>query len=161
MHKVVQIHIEEYLDGTLLPVYRREVESHLEACPHCEEEVAEARRAREWMQLLVPEQPLAPAPGFYARLRNRVEVEKERRASWLLGFPVFTRQLGYAMMMLLVLLSGFFLTVWQTESAPTATEVIMEAPVIRAETPPLTSDRHTNREQVMQAIVAPVSMEGD
>lgn len=169
MHKAVQIHIEGYLDGKLLPATRCEVESHLNACPSCKREVAEVRETHQWMQLLVAESAaadLAPAPGFYARVCARVEAEQASRVSiWGTLFPVFSRQLRVAAVALALILMGFLITISQTEKpAPqlTADEMIMEAPAIRAETPALTADTHSNRENVMRAIVAPVSsVEGD
>lgn len=166
MHSVVQNHIEGYLDGHLLPAARREVESHLQSCPTCEREVAEARQTHEWMQLLVAEQPLAPAPGFYARVCARVEAQQESRVSvWGSLFPVFSRQLGLAAAMLALVMMSFFVTISQTEKHQTrltADEMIMDAPAIQAETPALTADTHSNRERVMRAIVAPLgSVEGD
>lgn len=164
MHTVIRNHIEAYLDGTLPPVVLREVESHLRQCPPCAAEVAETRQTHDWMQLLVPEQPMAPSPGFYARVAASIEAEQVRRGGWLaVLFPVFGRQLGFAMTMFVLLVSGFLLTVRQTEQprADTA-DVIMEAPAIRREMPTLTSDAHSNREHVMRAIVTPVSVvEGD
>jgi anti-sigma factor RsiW len=163
MHNVVETHIEGYLDGTLQPVVRREIDSHLASCQECRGELAEARKTHEWMQLLVPEQPLAPGPDFYARVSMRIDAERERRSGWLASlFPVFGRQLGFAMMMFVLLLGGLFLTIRQTEFQDSANEIMaMDAPALHNETPPLNADVQTNREQVMNAIVTQVSAEGD
>ncbi len=164
MHKVVQSQIEAYLDGTLLPLERREVESHLRGCAECRREMEAVEQTRGWLRLLVLEEPQAPAPGFYARVRQRVESEEARRAwpFWqLFPGPTVTRQLAYALIMLLVLLGSYVFTLEQTEPVP-AVEVMLDAPVIRAETPPLTSDTQANRERVMRAIVLPLgSTAGD
>ncbi len=164
MHTVIRNHIEAYLDGTLRPVMLREVEAHLRQCRSCAAEVAENRQAHEWMQLLVAEQTIAPSPGFYARVCASIEAEQVRRGGWLAAlFPVFGRQLGFALTMFVLLVGGFLLTVRQTEEPRSdAAEVIMETPAIRREMPALTSDARSNREHVMRAIVTPVSLaEGD
>ncbi len=164
MHNVVENHIEAYLDGTLRPVVRREVDSHLASCGACRSEVAEARRTHEWMQLLVPAQPLAPGPDFYARVAMRIDAEKERRDNRLAAlFPIFGKQLAFALMLFVLLVGGFFLTLRQTEFTDNANAIMaMDAPALHTETPPLNSaDVNANRDQVMRAIVTQVSAEGD
>ena len=158
MHRVIQAHIEGYLDGTLNAAVRRDLESHLEACAGCAAEIREARRTHEWMELLIAP-PQAPGPDFYARVRMRVEQEKERRTGFLPAlFPVFGRQLGLALAMLLLLLGGFLLTVHHNERQ-NAAAIIMESRAA-TETPSLSSDPRTAREQVMRAITQS-SAEGD
>jgi anti-sigma factor RsiW len=159
MHRVVQTHIEAYLDGTLNAPDRREVDSHLHACRECATEINEARRTHEWMELLIAP-PAAPGPNFYARLRMGIEAEKEQRVGFLPTlFPVLGRQLNTAFVLLLLLLSGFLLGVYHNESR-NAAAIIMQSKA-QAEAPLLSSDNQMNREQVMRAIVAPVSAEGD
>ncbi len=160
MHRVVQTHIEAYLDGTLPAIERRDVEGHLRTCGECAAEIRETQRTHEWMGLLVaPSQ--APGPDFYARVLLSVEAEKERRAGFLsVLFPVIGRQLAMAVTMLVLLLGGFLLGVYHNHRQ-NAAAVIMQSRA-QAETPVLSSDRNANREQVMRAIVTPVSSaEGD
>lgn len=162
MHKIVQKHLEATLDGSLLPVDRRELEAHLERCLDCRQELAEMRQTREWMQALVAREMLAPAPGFYARVRARVEAEAGQVWPFWQLLPVFSRQLGFAVMTLLLLVGVYLVTVQVTEQGTTTAELMLEAPVIRTETPALTADAHGNRERVMMAIVAPLGRaEGD
>ena len=168
MHKVVENHLEAYLDGSLLPAAKREVESHLDGCRACRQEIQEFHEAEGLMRLLVLDQPVAPAPGFYQRVRGRVEEEAARRAVWpfwqLFPVPSVSRQFGYALTMLVLLLGTYFFTLQHAElTAPTAmrAEILLEPPVIQNETPRLTADAHTNRERVMRAIVLPISAEGD
>lgn len=163
MHNVVQNHLEAYLDGSLLRVERRELDAHLESCGACRQELAEMRQTREWMQALVAREMLAPAPGFYARVRARVEAEAGQVWPFWQLFPAFGRQLRFAALTLLLLVGAYLFTVQQTEQGISAAELmLLEAPVIRTETPALTADHHANRERVMMAIVAPMGRaEGD
>ena len=156
MHKVVQIHLEASLDGSLLPSARRELEAHLEACPSCRQQLEGLRQTREWMKALVTKELLAPAPGFYARVRSRVEEQSQAWPFWQL-FPAFSRQLTVAVMMLLLLLGTYFVTLWQTERGSAIAELIPQAPIIYAETPALTANSHVNRERVLLAIVSPAA----
>ncbi len=160
MHRVVQTHIEAYLDGTLAAPQRREVEGHLHACRECATEVDEVQRTHEWMELLVAP-PQAPQPGFCTRVLLNVEAEKERRSGSLAAlFPVFSGQLAMALAMLLLLLGGFVATVYHNHRQ-NAAAIIMQSRA-QSETPSFSADVQANREQVMRAIVTPVSAaEGD
>jgi anti-sigma factor RsiW len=151
--------LESYLDGSLLPVRRREVESHLEGCPPCREEIAELLQTHEWMRLLAVGEGLAPEPGFYHRVRLRIAAEAALPAwpFWQL-FPALGRQLALAMMLLVLLLGAYLVALHETEwGRSDAAEMSLDAPVIRAEAPPLGGDNNANRERAMRAIVMPAS----
>lgn len=157
MHRVVEIHLESYLDGSLLPVRRREVESHLEGCPPCRAQVAELLQTHEWLRLLAADE--APEAGFYSRVRLRIAAEAALPAwpFWQF-FPALGRQLAFAMTLLVLLLGAYVVALNVTERGRGgAAEMSLDAGVIRAEAPPLGSDNNANRERVMRAIVMPAS----
>jgi len=162
MHRVVKIHLESYLDGSLLPVRRREVESHLEGCPPCRAQVAELFQTHEWLRLLAAEE--APAPGFYNRVGLRIAAEAALPAwpFWQF-FPALRRQLAFAMTLLVLLLGAYVVALQVTERGGSgAAEMSLDARVIRAEAPPLGGDNNANRERVMRAIVMPAgATQGD
>ncbi len=163
MHPVVRNYLEAHLDGSLLPPARRELESHLRDCATCRKDVEEARLTNEWMQALVTEL-MMPAPGFYARVRARVESEGSQVWPFWQLMPVFSRQLGFALFATLMLLSGYFFTLRITEDQAhnTVAELMLDAPAIRTEAPALTAaDAHSNRQRVMLALIAPAKAEGD
>ncbi len=155
MHNLVRTYLEASLDGSLLPSACRELEAHLEACPGCRRELEELRQTRQWMKALVTKELVAPAPGFYARVQARVDAEKSQVwPIWQL-FPVFTQQLGFALITLLLLLSTYFVALRQTERGTATAQLMQDAPMIHAETPALTADAHVNRERVLMAILTP------
>lgn len=162
MHRVVEIHLESYLDGSLLPVRRREVESHLEGCPPCRAQVAELLQTHDWLRLLAADE--APAAGFYNRVRLRIAAETALPAwpFWQF-FPALGRQLAFAMTLLVLLLGAYVVALQVTERGGSgAAEMSLDARVIRAEAPPLGSDNNANRERVMRAIVMPAgATQGD
>ena len=162
MHSVVRNHLESYLDGTLLPVMRREVDAHIRECAECRQEVEEGKLTNEWMQALVTEL-MMPAPGFYARVRSRIEAEGSQIWPFWQLMPVFSRQLSFAVMTMLLLLGGFLFTLRVTEDRPSTVALVQDAPIIRAETPVLNaSDAQSNRQRVMVALVgARTAVEGD
>lgn len=73
--------LAEYVEGTLDPPLRGEVERHLDACDRCGEEVALAREAREALTSL----PVLQAPEGVplAVRRAEREVRTQRSFSWL------------------------------------------------------------------------------
>src|ERR1700686_1737538 len=76
MHAVVMESLEEYLSGTLEPAADRDVGAHLSTCRRCREELAGMRNISELFVSLQPEEPLEPAPGFYARVIQQVGERK-------------------------------------------------------------------------------------
>jgi anti-sigma factor RsiW len=158
----VEVHLESYLDGSLLPARRREVESHLEGCPPCRAQVAELLQTHEWMRLLAAEE--APAPGFFNRVHLRITAEAALPAwpFWQF-FPALGRQLAFAMTLLVLLLGAYVVALQVTERGGSgAAEMSLDARVIRAEAPPLGGDNNSNRERVMRAIVMPAgATQGD
>jgi anti-sigma factor RsiW len=77
MHAVVMDNLEEYLSGTLTPGTLRNVETHLNTCRQCRNEVASFQDlSREFAQAFAlngsATDTFAPAPGFYARVMRRV-----------------------------------------------------------------------------------------
>ncbi len=161
MHREVRDHLESLLDGNLLPAGRRELESHLRDCAGCRKQVEEAGLTSRWMRTLVSE-PVMPAPGFYARVRARVDAERSQVWPFWQLMPAFSQQFAYALAMMLFLASSYFFTLRLTENQANIAEIMLDAPAIRTEAPPLTSDTHSNRERVMVALMAPLGrVEGD
>jgi anti-sigma factor RsiW len=75
----VEKHSISYLDGSIEPRHRREVEAHLAECGACR------RRALEFRQIwgILEEAPvLQPSPSFDAAVRARIAQEGLRRGLW-------------------------------------------------------------------------------
>ncbi|MGH8248806.1 MAG: anti-sigma factor family protein [Gammaproteobacteria bacterium] len=162
MHSVVKDNLESYLDGSALPSIRRGMEAHLNTCSSCRKEMEEARMTNEWMRALVTELVM-PAPGFYARVRARIQSEGSQIWPFWQLVPAFSRQMGFAVAMMLILLSSYFFAVQITHpSRSPESDFARLDRVIHREAPAMTADTHANRERAMQAIVAPLSRaEGD
>lgn len=106
MHQPIREGLESYLAGRPEPGFV----AHLASCGACREEVGEMARHSELLQLLRPPEPFDPAPGFYARVMERVEAERRQSFWYLFLEPVFARRLMYASFTLLILLSAFLFT---------------------------------------------------
>ena len=107
MHAVVMESLEEYLSGLLDPVARRRIETHLQDCPSCRagmEGMAEVSHLFGGLRSEVCE----PAPGFYARVVERIETGNTAPSfTGLFAFDlVFARRLAFSCMLTLAVLGS-------------------------------------------------------
>jgi predicted anti-sigma-YlaC factor YlaD len=147
MHQPIRERLEQYLGGTEDAGGVRRIESHLAECGKCRRQVEGMRRQAALLRVLRPEAELDPAPGFYARVMDRIETQRSASVWSILLEPVFAKRLAYASLALLVLLGTLALSV-DTEPvvAPSTAEVIMvEDPI----GPPLGADPVQDRDVVL------------
>ncbi|HZS49555.1 MAG TPA: zf-HC2 domain-containing protein [Bryobacterales bacterium] len=109
MHVLLRDNLEGYLSGNLDSATLGEVESHLAECSGCRQEWIVLRQSAEAIRSLRP--PLAMdwdlAPGFYARVMERIDEEREIPFWAMLLDPAFGRKLVFACLMLLALLGTY------------------------------------------------------
>ncbi len=109
MHRSVEDHIEEFLEGRLDGAAREAFAAHVGVCRQCHDLVSEMQVHSELLHSLRAPVELEPPPGFYARVMRRVEAEG-RPSFWsLLLDPVFGRNLVYASAALVILMGVFLL----------------------------------------------------
>lgn len=147
MHQPIRERLEEYLSGTEEAGGVRGIESHLSGCRECRREIEGMRRQAALLRVLRPEAELDPAPGFYARVMDRIESQRSASIWSLLLEPVFAKRLAYASLALLVLLGTLALSVGtEPVIAPSAAEVVLvEDPI----GPPLGVDPAQDRDVVL------------
>jgi hypothetical protein len=122
MHQLIKDHLEDYLRDPGSLAVPQDFHIHLASCTGCEAEVkvlaAHGRLLRGALQ--VPEVELAP--GFYARVLNRIE-EREDDSIWAaLLEPAFGRRLAIACGTLALLLGTYLASTERNEhgSAPSS-----------------------------------------
>ena len=109
MHRSVEDHIEEFLEGRLTGLARESFESHVTVCRQCHDLAVQMQSHSALLQCLSAPSELEPPPGFYARVMRRVESEA-RPSFWsLLLDPIFGRRLVYASASLVILMGVFLL----------------------------------------------------
>jgi anti-sigma factor RsiW len=142
MHQPIRERLEQYLGGT----EDRDVELHLAECRQCKSEVERMRRQAAILRSLRPGE-LEPAPGFYARVMERVESQRITSVWSILLEPVFAKRLAYASLALLALLGTLAVSIGTEPAAPpSSAEVIMvENPI----GPPLGADPARDRNVVL------------
>jgi anti-sigma factor RsiW len=119
MHRVVKDSLEDYLAGTLEPVETHPIEAHLATCAGCREEL----QSMEDVSLLFgsfrlapahdsENNELAPSPGFYARVMERV-AQSQAAPSWnnFFGFnPTWGRRLAFSCLLVLAAMGTFLIS---------------------------------------------------
>jgi predicted anti-sigma-YlaC factor YlaD len=109
MHEAIRDRLEELLRLERAARNREssKVEAHLSGCAECSAELEAMRTQSSMLRSLRPPEGIAPAPGFYARVLQRIE-ERAKDSIWsaFIYSPVATR-LAYASLMLAVLLGSY------------------------------------------------------
>jgi len=123
MHRSVEDHIEEFLEGRLAGVARESFEAHVTVCRQCHDLATQMHSHSVLLQCLSAPAELEPPPGFYARVMSRVEAES-RPSFWsLLLDPIFGRRLVYASASLVILMGVFLLSTEPAHHELTSTAV--------------------------------------
>jgi anti-sigma factor RsiW len=106
MHEPVKANVEDYLAGSdTLP---REFTAHLLACESCRRELAELKTQSALVRLLRPPDEVEPRVGFYARVIERIDAQRQSSIWAVFLEPAFGRRLAVASALLAVLM-GFYL----------------------------------------------------
>jgi hypothetical protein len=106
MHEPVKEHIEAYLAGSdKLPV---EFMAHLKSCTVCREEADELKLQSDLLKALKAPLEADPRPGFYARVMERIEAQRQSSIWSLFLEPAFGRRLALGSATLAVLM-GLYL----------------------------------------------------
>lgn len=146
MHGLIREYLEEVLPGVPGKQVPVDVEQHLRGCSACRDELSGMRDQTSLLRTLhAPDLP-EPAPGFYARVLERIEAR--RTVSFWSAFldPVFGRRLLATSLALMVLLGGY-LAFTETSAAPPATAVAVIA--VQDHPPGLGQDRQRDRDTML------------
>jgi len=115
MHELVRNDLEDYLSGRLTPGRLAEFCKHTAECRACRQQV-EGFKAQSAMfrSLRVEREEVAPAPGFYARVLDRIEAQRNESLWSVFLQPIFARRLMYASLALFLVVGSSVL--WTSES---------------------------------------------
>jgi hypothetical protein len=133
MHSLIEEGLEDFLAGTACRE-RVRIEAHLNECAQCRKEVEAIKELSALFATLRSDDPPTPPPGFYARVSNRIELD--RPVPFWSGVlePVFGKRMALASLLVLATL-GTVLVSRETEEYVTgpSPEMVMsvekDAPV--------------------------------
>jgi len=119
MHRLIQDRLEEVLRETER-VDDSPAADHLAACEECRMEVAAMRRQASALRALrANDDTLAPRPGFYARVMERIEAQRPIDIWELFFDSSFARRIAMASMAMTVLF-GLYLVSSERLAQPVA-----------------------------------------
>jgi len=112
MHAVVIESLEEFLAGTLEPVERHAIETHIGSCAACREELQGMEDLNLLFGSMRIREELTPAPAFYSSVMQRV-AERKPAPSWSNLFalnPAFGSRLAFSCLLVLAALGTFIVS---------------------------------------------------
>lgn len=119
MHELIVDGLEAYLAGRLPSGKHDEFTAHLAQCPECRGQVDAFAEHSRLVQLLRAGEQSDPAPGFYARVMDRIEAQTAPSLWSVFLEPAFGGRLLAAALCLFVILAG---AVWQAPNSVTLGE---------------------------------------
>ena len=146
MHGLIREHLEEGILGVPGKKASDEVEQHLRSCEACREEVSGMRVQIEVLRTLSAPEQLDPAPGFYARVLERIEARRTGSIWSAFLDPVFGRRLVATSLALVFLLGGYLAFTEANVAPPTTAEAIM---AVQDHPPGLGQDRQRDRDTML------------
>jgi hypothetical protein len=131
MHESIRDGLEDYLKD---PAGRipREFKAHLGACQDCASELRLLETQSEMLRLLQAGGEMAPRPGFYGRVMERIEDQRRSSIWYVFLEPAFGRRLAWTSAALVLALGTYLVTSELAEppiaQAPAAIAVNVAAP---------------------------------
>ena len=106
-----------------------EPDGHVHGCLECSSELNTMREQAEWMRRLRPAAELEPAPGFYARVLQRIE-DRAKRSIWYgLVYSPAGKRLAYASLSLALVLGLYVLAAEQMDRPAVTHRAVMQRTV--------------------------------
>jgi anti-sigma factor RsiW len=100
--------LEDYLSGNLSRARKAQLEAHLARHPDAAEQLEEFRRTSLLLaELRAPEEPPGPEAGFYARVLDCIEQQRDEPFWMFFLQPLFVRRLAFASLMWLALVGSY------------------------------------------------------
>ena len=131
MHGPTRNRLEELITATgdHAPV-EPEIRNHLDSCAECQAEITQMRTHAELLKTLQAPAELEPAPGFYARVLQRIE-ERAKRSIWYgLVYSPFGKRLAYASLSLALLLGLYVIAAEHSDHDLTRSYAVRLSPEV-------------------------------
>ena len=147
MHTILNQNLEKYLEGRLSADVQASLDAHMSECSSCRTELDEMLESHQLLSVFAvteDDPALEPTPGFSIKVLQSIDAAG-RPAPWWMAFPQslqMFRQVALAAVLLVVLASGYVLTL-QTTSASTTAELLVDMPSYRQAPAALFTHQHT------------------
>jgi anti-sigma factor RsiW len=157
MDSYMKENLEDYLSGDLGEKRKAEWDAYLAANSKAAEQVQSFEEsAYELRELRAPHEDGSerqPAPGFYARVMQRVE--EERSVPFWMAFlePLFVKRLAFACLMWFALLGSYSVIFQSDDPAEHTAEMMLSRPPAEYQVR-LGSDLEQNRDSMLSGMMA-------
>jgi predicted anti-sigma-YlaC factor YlaD len=148
MHGLIRERLEDYLrsgSGKKVPF---EFEEHLRTCEECREELSWMQEQSRMLRVLQPARQVDAAPGFYARVIERIEARQVASIWSVFLQPAFGRRIMATSLALACLLGGF-LAFTETEQHGSAAANAESIIAVEGHPPGLGLDRQRDRDTML------------
>lgn len=148
MHWLIRERLEDYLRGDSTKGLPSELEAHLAMCDTCREELNTFQEQSLLLRSLRPPGEFGPAPGFYARVMERVEAQQKGSFWGVFLEPAFARRMVFGSAAALLVLGSFLFLAERVDSVPyaAAPETLM---AVEDHPPGLGQDPQRDRETIL------------
>ena len=110
MHRFIRDRLETLLAARGNPSGDQQLSAHLSSCHECLSEFSSMQAQAELMTTLRAPEDMEPAPGFYARVLQRIE-ERAKESMWAVFiYSPFAKRLTYASLTIAVMLGTYVVT---------------------------------------------------
>ncbi|MGE5646430.1 MAG: hypothetical protein ACM336_11625 [Acidobacteriota bacterium] len=147
MHGLIRERLEDYLRSSGGNKVSFEFEEHLRSCDECRAELSLMQEQARTLRVLQAERQMDPAPGFYARVIERIEA-LETPSIWSVFLqPSFGRRIMATSLAMAALLGGYlaFTENQQHGMAADAESII----AVEQHPPGLGQDRQRDRDTML------------
>jgi hypothetical protein len=144
MHGPIQDRLEDLLKGR---TSEAGLDSHLASCSECRDELALMRNHAQMLHALRAPEEMEPAPGFYARVLQRIE-ERDVYSIWsVFTDSPFGKWLAYGSLALALGVGTWIVGAEREDGHIGSEPVIAQQPA--SELPPITGDKAHQRDVVL------------
>lgn len=140
MHRFIRDRLEDLLAARGNASGNRQVSAHLSSCDECSSALLSMQTQAELLTTLRAPEEVEPAPGFYARVLQRIE-ERAKESMWAAFiYSTFAKRLTYASLTIAVMLGTYVVTEEARDghlggsAAVVAQNSHYDAPVVGSET---------------------------
>lgn len=147
MHGLIRERLEDHLRPGASRKAPAEFEQHLRVCDECRGELSWMQEQSRMLRGLASEEVYDPAPGFYARVLERIEARQSTSIWNVFLEPAFGRRIVATSLALACLLGGYLAFTEAENTQPVANAATIMA--VEEHPPGLGADRQRDRDTML------------
>jgi len=126
MHGSIRDRLEDLLAGGRGAAADADSATHLFSCKECSSELASMKAQSELLQSLRPPEDVEPAPGFYARVLQRLETRAKESVWAVFAYSPVSKRIVYASLTLALMLGTYVITQERRDGHLGGTDIVAQ-----------------------------------